>query len=76
MKIFIKNLYNKFTINFSMKQKLLKLISSIKDDLKQIENEGTYHPLIDSVWESLAEMEDEIYDDEDEDGIDISDYME
>ena len=59
-----------------MKQKLLKLISSIKDDLKQIENEGTYHPLIDNVWESLAEMEDEIYDDEDEDGIDISDYME
>lgn len=59
-----------------MKQNLLKLISSIKDDLKQIENEGTYHPLIDNVWESLAEMEDEIYDDEDEDGIDISDYME
>ena len=58
-----------------MKQQLLKLISSIKDDLKQIENEGTYHPLIDNVWESLAEMEDEIYDDEDEDGIDISDYM-
>jgi len=59
-----------------MKQKLLKLISSIKDDLKQIENDGTSHPLIDNVWESLAEMEDEIYDDEDEDGIDISDYME
>jgi hypothetical protein len=58
-----------------MKQSILKLISSIKDDLKQIENEGTYHPLLDSIWESLAEIEDEIYDDEDEDGIDISDYM-
>lgn len=59
-----------------MKQELLKQISSIKDDLKQIENEGTYHPLIDNIWETLAEMEDEIYDDEDADGIDISDYME
>lgn len=59
-----------------MKQELLKQIASIKDDLKQIENEGTYHPLIDNIWETLAEMEDEIYDDEDVDGIDISDYME
>lgn len=59
-----------------MKQELLKQIASIKDDLKQIENEGTYHPLIDNIWETLAEMEDEIYDDEDADGIDISDYME
>jgi hypothetical protein len=59
-----------------MKEELLKLIGSIKDDLKQIENEGTYHPLIDNVWETLAEMEDTIYDDEDVDGIDISDYME
>ncbi len=59
-----------------MKQELLKMIGLIKDDLKQIENEGTYHPLIDNVWETLAEMEDAIYDDEDADGIDISDYME
>jgi hypothetical protein len=58
-----------------MKQELLKQIASIKDDLKQIENEGTYHPLLDTIWETLAEMEDEIYDAEDEDGIDISDYM-
>lgn len=58
-----------------MKQELLKQIASIKDDLKQIENEGTYHPLLDNIWETLAEMEDEIYDDEDVDGIDISEYM-
>jgi hypothetical protein len=58
-----------------MKQQILKLISSIKDDLKQIENEGTYHPLIDNIWEALYEIEDEIYDDEDVDGIDISEYM-
>jgi len=58
-----------------MKQQILKLISSIKDDLKQIENEGTYHPLIDNIWEALYEIEDEIYDDEDADGIDISEYM-
>jgi hypothetical protein len=33
------------------------------------------HPLLDEVYEYLSEIEEEIYEDEEEDGIDIQDYM-
>lgn len=60
-----------------MKQSILKLVQSIKQDLKDMEDEGVSSPLIDNIWESLLEIEDEIYDDDEagNDGIDISDYL-
>lgn len=60
-----------------MKQSILKLVNSIKDDLKDMEDDGVYHALIDNIWESLALIEDEIYEDDsnENDGLDISDYM-
>lgn len=60
-----------------MKQEILKLVNSIKDDLRDMEEDGVYHSLIDNIWESLAAIEDEIYEDDsnENDGLDISDYM-
>jgi hypothetical protein len=60
-----------------MKQAILKLVQSIKQDLKDMEDEGVTNPLIDNIWESLLEIEDEIYDDDEasNDGIDVSDYL-
>lgn len=60
-----------------MKQSILKLVQSIKQDLKDMEDEGVSSPLIDNIWESLLEIEDEIYDDDEaeNDGIDVSDYL-
>ena len=42
-----------------------------------MEEDGVYHSLIDNIWESLAAIEDEIYEDDshENDGLDISDYM-
>jgi hypothetical protein len=60
-----------------MKQEILKLIDGIKDNLKQIDKDGTYHPLLDDIYESLALMEDEIYEDDargDSFDIDDDDY--
>ena len=47
-----------------MKQEILKLIDEIKNNLKQIDKDGTYHPLLDDIYESLALIEDEIYEDD------------
>jgi hypothetical protein len=60
-----------------MKQEILKLVNLIKDDLRDMEEDGVYHSLIDNIWESLAAIEDEIYEDDsnENDGLDISDYM-
>lgn len=60
-----------------MKQEILKIVQSIKSDIKSMEDEGVSSPFIDTIWESLLEIEDEIYDDDEleNDGIDISDYM-
>ncbi len=60
-----------------MKQAILKLVQSIKEDLKDMEDEGVTHSLIDNIWESLLEIEDEIYDDDSNmnDGLDASDYL-
>jgi hypothetical protein len=60
-----------------MKQAILKLVQSIKEDLKDMEDEGVTHSLIDNIWESLLEIEDEIYDDDSNmnDGLDVSDYL-
>jgi hypothetical protein len=60
-----------------MKQSILKLVENIKDTLRSIDNDGITHPLLDDIYESLAQIEDEIYEDDAQqnDGLDISDYM-
>jgi len=47
-----------------MKQKILKLVNLIKEDLKAIDKDGITHPLIDNVYETLELIEDEIYEDD------------
>jgi len=47
-----------------MKQKILKIVSQIKDDLKSIDKDGVFHPLYDSIFEKLELIEDEIYEDD------------
>jgi len=60
-----------------MKQSILKIVGNIKDTLRSIDNDGVTHPLLDDIYESLAQIEDEIYEDDAQqnDGLDISDYM-
>ena len=60
-----------------MKREILKLVEEIKGNLKQIDEDGVYHALLDDIYESLALIEDEIYEDDAQqnDGLDISDYM-
>jgi hypothetical protein len=60
-----------------MKKEILKLVEEIKGNLKQIDEDGVYHALLDDIYESLALIEDEIYEDDAQqnDGLDISDYM-
>jgi hypothetical protein len=47
-----------------MKQRILKIVSEIKDHLKQIDDDGISHPLLEDVYESLNLIEDEVYDDD------------
>ena len=47
-----------------MKQRILKLVNLIKEDLKAIDKDGVTHPLIDNVYETLELIEDEIYEDD------------
>ena len=49
-----------------MKQRILKIVNQIKDNLKSIENDGTFHPLHDDIYDQLGLIEDEIYVDEDD----------
>lgn len=57
-----------------MEEKLKKVIYKIKDSLKQIDDDGVSHPLLDDIYDYCEELDDIIYS-EDEDGIDISDYI-
>jgi hypothetical protein len=47
-----------------MKQRILKLVEGIKNNLRDIDNDGVSHPLLDNVYEALSLIEDEIYDDD------------
>ena len=47
-----------------MKQKILNIVSQIKDDLKSIDKDGVSHPLYDYIYEKLELIEDEIYEDD------------
>jgi hypothetical protein len=59
-----------------MSQKILRIVNQIKDNLKQIDNEGVYHPLHDEIYDQLSLIEDEVYtqDDLDEFQFDDEDY--
>lgn len=60
-----------------MSQKILRIIHQIKENLKQIDDEGVYHPLHDDIYDQLALIEDEIYEDDSQsDGVsfDEEDY--
>jgi|APGre2960657373_1045057.scaffolds.fasta_scaffold50865_2 hypothetical protein len=56
-----------------MNQKILKIVNQIKDNLKQIDDEGVYHPLHDEIYDQLSLIEDELYTSEDLDGFDYED---
>jgi len=47
-----------------MKQRILKLVNQIKENLKSIDADGISHPLLEDVYESLELIEDEIYEDD------------
>ena len=47
-----------------MKQRILKLVNQIKEDLKAIDAAGVSHPLLENVYERLELIEDEIYEDD------------
>ena len=57
-----------------MKENLKKLIQKIKESLKEMDSDGVTHTAIDDIYEYCEEMGDIIYDQED-DGIDISEYL-
>lgn len=56
-----------------MKESILKIVNRIKEDLKDIDNDGVQHILLDSIYDSLAEIEEEIYEDDAISVIDIWD---
>jgi len=56
-----------------MNQKILKIVNQIKINLKQIDDEGVYHPLHDEIYDQLSLIEDELYTNEDLDGFDYED---
>lgn len=47
-----------------MKQRILKLVNQIKENLKTIDKDGVSHPLLENVYEDLELIEDEIYEDD------------
>jgi hypothetical protein len=53
-----------------MNTDLLKLIDKIKATVRDLDDEGIVHPLIDKIYDQLAEMEDIIYQDEESNGDD------
>ena len=56
-----------------MNQKILKLINQIKDNLKQIDDEGVYHPLHDEIYDQLSLIEDELYSDDEHSDFNFED---
>jgi hypothetical protein len=56
-----------------MKESILKIVNRIKENLKDIDSDGVQHELLDSIYDSLAEIEEEIYEDDAISVIDIWD---
>jgi hypothetical protein len=47
-----------------MNQELLRLVDKIKSTVRDLDDEGISHPLIDKLYDQLTEMEDIIYEEE------------
>ena len=47
-----------------MKQRILKIVNQIKENLKSIDKDCVSHPLLEDVYENLELIEDEIYEDD------------
>jgi len=47
-----------------MNQELLRLVDKIKSTVRDLDDEGISHPLIDKLYDQLTEMEDIIYENE------------
>lgn len=56
-----------------MKENILKIVNRIKENLKDIDNDGVEHELLDEIYDSLAEIEEEVYEDDAISVIDIWD---
>jgi hypothetical protein len=56
-----------------MSQKILRIIHLIKNNLKQIEDEGVYHPLHDEIYDQLSLIEDELYSDDEHSDFNFED---
>ena len=56
-----------------MKENILKIVNRIKEVLKDIDSDGVQHELLDSIYDSLTEIEEEIYEDDAISVIDIWD---
>jgi hypothetical protein len=56
-----------------MKESILKIVNRIKENLKDIDSDGVQHELLDSIYDSLVEIEEEIYEDDAISVIDIWD---
>jgi hypothetical protein len=49
-----------------MNQELLRLVDKIKSTVRDLDDEGISHPLIDKLYDQLTEMEDIIYENEEQ----------
>ena len=56
-----------------MQNKILKIVNEIKDYLKNIDNDGVYHPLHEEIYDKLSLIEDEVYSQEESDGFNFED---
>jgi len=56
-----------------MNQKILRIIHQIKDNLKAIDDDGVYHALHDEIYDQLSLIEDELYINDELDGLDYED---
>jgi len=56
-----------------MNQKILRIIHQIKDNLKAIDDDGVYHALHDEIYDQLSLIEDELYINDELDGLDFED---
>lgn len=55
---------------------LLKLIDSIKENVRSLDDDGITHATIDIIYEQLTEMEDIIYENDNSSGDEENDYYE
>lgn len=59
-----------------MNQELLKLIDKIKNNVRDLDDDGVTHALIDKIYDQLTELEDIIYQHEESAEDDDSVYYE